>query len=334
MINCADIITSMNIRQAILAQQVNRTLREITRNTVDLQAIHPSPSTTFDPVLNNASAGISKIWKNCLERAITDTKMKDLIGIKMMNSTITDIIDSKHLDGIWGYLNRNNTPKDISLDDIKRKLRQDLKFLATNIVRCSNSTNFFKESIINPSNGNVKSLKSISSKEIRSHLTNHDPCVITKLGLLLNTTEAKVFWDKLNKIRNTKTKNDLLRLIHGDIRTNDRLCRQGRVDSPYCDHCGLFDDLDHKLFECSRMTKFWEIIKQTTPIKVMESISETIREAILDQVKITFLTQCVHYSTVSEIKPELIPKIIIRNTAFHHSQIREWQLYLENTEQE
>jgi len=66
----------------------------------------------------------------------------------------------------------------------------------------------------------------------------------------------------------------------------------------------------------------------------MESISETIREAILDQVKITFLTQCVHYSTVSEIKPELIPKIIIRNTAFHHSQIREWQLYLENTEQE
>jgi len=111
--------------------------------------------------------------------------------------------------------------------------------------------------------------------------------------------------------------------------TKDRLCRQGRAESPYCDECGDFDDLDHKLFECMRIRKLWKVIDEYTPLTIKESVSDTIIEATNDTTNLTYLTQCLHYSTISNVPPERIPGIIAKKLATHHNQIKNWNIYLE-----
>jgi len=111
--------------------------------------------------------------------------------------------------------------------------------------------------------------------------------------------------------------------------TNDRLCRQGRAENPYCNHCGHFDDLTHKLFECDRISGLWMELKKSTPITVKDSLPDTLMEASTDPVKLTFLTQCLHCTTVTDLQPTSIPGIIAKKLVTQHNEIRGWKVYLE-----
>jgi hypothetical protein len=58
------------------------------------------------------------------------------------------------------------------------------------------------------------------------------------------------YFDKLNKLTGIQNKVTLLKVLHGDVYTNDRRLKFGLANSSICDKCGLQDNLEHRLLEC------------------------------------------------------------------------------------
>jgi len=59
-------------------------------------------------------------------------------------------------------------------------------------------------------------------------------------------------------------KSILLRVLHGDIYTNEKLFRFGMRDSPRCSRCDLDDTLEHRLNVCPRVLSLTEKLTTMT----------------------------------------------------------------------
>jgi len=195
MVKCSEVITAMNIRQVFVSRRVNTVLRELTECTSNITSISPKATNDVDPVLSNAIKGLQTIWGNCFDRSITDDKLRDILGLKLASENLRDIVDLKHWSGIWGCLNKAKKPTEIVACELKIRIKRELKFLVDNIKETS-KISLFKESIINPINRNIKRLDQIKSAELRHCIRQSDPILITKSGLLLDTTEASIFWTR------------------------------------------------------------------------------------------------------------------------------------------
>ena len=104
-----------------------------------------------------------------------------------------------------------------------------------------------------------KSLADCTSKELRESLKSNAPVTNLKFGNLdLEVNEALSWYLKLSKLSSTRHKNTLLRIIHGDIYTKDRLHRFGMIDNPNCPRCDEVETLTHKLIECEYVRRIWQ----------------------------------------------------------------------------
>ena len=66
---------------------------------------------------------------------------------------------------------------------------------------------------------------------------------------------------KIRKLTSTRHKNSVLRIAHGDVYTNDRLCRFGLIDNPKCIHCDHpIETLIHRLIECPNAARAWHLL--------------------------------------------------------------------------
>ena len=70
--------------------------------------------------------------------------------------------------------------------------------------------------------------------------------------------------EKVRKLTNVNQRNTLLRCLHGDIYTNERLSRFGLRDNPMCDDCNEVDTLEHRLVACTRTTEILMQVERQT----------------------------------------------------------------------
>ena len=52
----------------------------------------------------------------------------------------------------------------------------------------------------------------------------------------------------------------MLRAIHGDIYSQERLFRFGLSDTPNCETCGEIETINHKILECEYAATRWEAL--------------------------------------------------------------------------
>ena len=85
-----------------------------------------------------------------------------------------------------------------------------------------------------------------------------DPVTNLKLNdLALNPGESLSLFLKLSKLSGIAHKSILLRLIHGEIYTKERLYRFGMIDSPKCPRCDEIETLMHKFCDCDYVRRIW-----------------------------------------------------------------------------
>ena len=113
----------------------------------------------------------------------------------------------------------------------------------------------------------------------------------------------------IKKITSTQHKSTFLRLLHGDVYTNERLTRFGLRDDPECDQCGQIDTLEHRLTECQRTLNL---------IVGLERISKKLRQINFnyeDFDTITRLTAAYRDSDVTTVTlhAEVLKHIIFKN---------------------
>ena len=131
-------------------------------------------------------------------------------------------------------------------------------------------------------NKTFKRLRNTSAQEIRASRTDSSPIRMFKIGLDLSVRESLSWLFQLNKLSSTLHKNNLVRTVHGEIYTKEKLFRFGMVDSPKCPRCDLVETLQHKIYECTYVSRIWNRVFQVThrtladdPIKNILAIPST-----------------------------------------------------------
>ena len=111
-------------------------------------------------------------------------------------------------------------------------------------------------------------LGKLTSKELREARSKEVPICVFKNGLLLNPSECRRWLNCLGSLRSTSHKNAILRYVHGDIYSQERLFRFGLVDTPNCETCGQLETINHKIYECNYAASRWQSLAELTGINI------------------------------------------------------------------
>ena len=109
-------------------------------------------------------------------------------------------------------------------------------------------------------------LGKLTSKELREARCQEVPMCVFKNGLLLNPSECINWLNNLRRLTSTGHKNAVLRAIHGDIYSQERLFRFGLSDTPNCKTCGEIETINHKILECEYAATRWEALASITHV--------------------------------------------------------------------
>jgi hypothetical protein len=104
-----------------------------------------------------------------------------------------------------------------------------------------------------PGKDKLHNIRTLTSKDFRTLLNSNIPLCIFKSGNLFTPQDSVNYFDKVSKLTCVAHRNILLRALHGDLYTNDRLNRFGLRNDPFCSRCGGVDTLDHRLNECPKV---------------------------------------------------------------------------------
>ena len=103
----------------------------------------------------------------------------------------------------------------------------------------------------------IVNIGGLSSKNLRENLTTIDPICIYKLGPILTPGELLCWTRMTRKLTSTRHKDILLRFMHGELYSKERLHRYGLTQSPNCQRCNQVETLKHKYLECPYIKEIW-----------------------------------------------------------------------------
>ena len=117
----------------------------------------------------------------------------------------------------------------------------------------------------------------LSSKVLRLNNQAQDNIIcLYKLGLVLTPGEVFHWTKQIKSLTSTRHKNIILRIAHGDIFSNERMCRFGLVDNPGCANCNEpIETITHRLLDCEKAQRAWqqlERVKEKLGLEEMQSI--------------------------------------------------------------
>ena len=108
----------------------------------------------------------------------------------------------------------------------------------------------------------LKPIDKCTSKEIREVTFTKSVITEFKIGLTLNRATSESWSYKLSKLTSARHRNALLKCVHGEVYTKEKLHRFGLIDSDQCPRCNQIDTLRHKIFECVYTKKIWEQVRK------------------------------------------------------------------------
>ena len=82
--------------------------------------------------------------------------------------------------------------------------------------------------------------------------------------MVLTPAESINYFDKVSKLTSTKHKNVILKTLHGDIYTQEKLFRFGLTDSALCRVCNQLETIQHKVYECHLAKTLWDLTLSAT----------------------------------------------------------------------
>ena len=186
--------------------------------------------------------------------AVRETKIRDIVHPRGLNSIPFFRIHSRGVRKVGDLLNAD-------IDSLVRHIDAEKihKIRIASRVNIAPPDRIFSETYYD---GKMhKWLNKMSAKEIRTLRGSDTPILNFKLGLNLGPDEALNWGRRLSKLTSTSHKNTILKIVHGDIYTNDKLFRYGMSDTNICPRCDLVEDLNHKFIECAYVRKIWEAAK-------------------------------------------------------------------------
>ena len=164
------------------------------------------------------------------------------------------------------------------------------------------------------------SLNKLSSKEIRAACCIDDQEIIFKIGLLVTPNESLSVMTEINRLTSVRHKDILIRVLHGELYSKDRLSRYGLVESAECPRCLGIETLYHKYFECPYAVAIWKrCLKLTEKLRQLVRSQEELLEKIYTSSEPNLTSLTIHSEIMLRIrgfKDEdhlLLPKLIVKS---------------------
>ena len=156
----------------------------------------------------------------------------------------------------------------------------------------------------------------ISSKKIRDDKPREPNT--PKLLNSIDISENKKLGAKLSTLTNSRLKTVLLRCLHGDVYSKDRMFRFGMTDDRMCPRCHEIETTQHMLLECAYVVKLWEYVTKITGIKV-SSMNEVLGiSAMHDKVTLTLHAETLR-RLMSIERPVIEPRSLLISIVKHLS---------------
>ena len=165
-------------------------------------------------------------------------------------------------------------------------------------------------------------LNKLSSKQIRTNRTTAEPTRDFKLGPSLTPRETLSWGQNVSSLTCTKHKDVVLRLIHGELYSKERLHRYGLTADNDCPRCGDIETLRHKYIECHYVREIWKhTLALTDRTRVNPpNFNETPCERIFCVKDPNISSLTIHAEIISKIRmfkderPTMLtlPKLIVK----------------------
>jgi len=162
-----------------------------------------------------------------------------------------------------------------------------------------------------------KILSDVSSKTIRLSRNEKDPLCYFKSGTILTPRESLNYFYNLNRLPSVRHRNIILKILHGDVYTNERLHRFGLIDNPSCPRCDQIETIEHKFATCEYISRIWAETSRLTnkwPSPNTDQIQELIlANGNLDQTTLRIHAEILYRISLLPKNPQylVIPKIFV-----------------------
>ena len=150
----------------------------------------------------------------------------------------------------------------------------------------------------------LANIGTITSKCFRACRSTADLICIYKLGPILLPGEVLSWTRKLKKLTSTRHKNILLRVMHGDVFSNERLCRFGLRENSACMNCPeQMETIQHRLIECRKAREAWRILDEIRADLGLRTLSALTLENLvgagdrLNNVELAMQAELIHKLT-------------------------------------
>ena len=150
----------------------------------------------------------------------------------------------------------------------------------------------------------IRSSNLYSKIQVPKMITNCNSDLLTRLGSTIST------------LTNTKLKSIILRCLHGDVYSKERMFRFGMTEDNLCQRCSQIETTNHMLFECVYTKTLWSELAKLTGI-TPHSINEILGiDPKHDKISLT-----IHSETLRRLlsidRPTIDPKTLIKSVFTH-----------------
>ena len=100
--------------------------------------------------------------------------------------------------------------------------------------------------------------------------------------MILSPGELLSWTKRISKLTSTRHKNIILRVAHGDVFSNSRLCRFNLTDNPGCKNCPApSESILHRILECPNAVRAWKKLEELKVQIGLTALSDLTIENIL-----------------------------------------------------
>ena len=265
MVEHSEINEAMNCKQVLL----NLTTEGPIKNIIEAilrdsnSRFNPSCRYDLDDITTRYVMTIKKLNEKVLDREPEEIEADLIAQTWLKKESIKSITKSNLKNSLELFiLNRNNVVKVEDLignehmyANYVSKIDDKYKVLleATKRNRLANEPESRQLIYLK---GRYKPSSAVSSRAIRLNLHYRIQIITPKLALSQQSTEVIV--RNIRKITSIRLRTTLLRNLHGDVFTKDKLWEKGLIDSNECEKCGQPETHEHLLHECWYSARTWK----------------------------------------------------------------------------
>ena len=316
MIDYKEVVKSIRLRNLIrLINSERGPLYDIIRINLNNSQICIRALRPIRANINMSIDQLRKIWSDCIRDPAYSNNVTLLCTIT--NEYIGNIVmpKFKKLKLVKNLRNDKlgdiicNNPQHPIIEKLDRNIRDYIQKCASlNIPGTYQSS----QCSALPYKHKIISWPNISSRQIRNSRASEGDTTLPKMLTASNTDDLTGLGRNISKLTNSKLKSILLRCLHGDVYSRERMVRFGMMEDNRCPRCDEVETTQHMLCDCTYVKSIWFEIYKLTNIKA-DSLNEILGlHPFHDKVTLTIHAETLRRLLAIE-RPITDPRALVKS---------------------